>query len=56
MGQLNIHSPTFCEENKDVNRENYILDTLSIEYKQEAFTHVSRIFHRMCAMRVGKSA
>ena len=36
---------------------NYILDTLSIEYTQQAlFTHASRIFDCMCSMQVSKSA
>ena len=34
---------------------NYILDTLSTEYTQQAFAHASRIFHRICSMQVGKS-
>ena len=33
-----------------------MLDTLSIEYTQHAFTHGSRIFHRMCSMQVNKPA
>ena len=31
---------------KVIKRTSYILDTLSIEYTQQAFTHSSRIFHR----------
>ena len=35
------------------NRTDYILDTLSVKYTQQAFSYVSRIFHRMCSMQVG---
>ena len=58
MGQLNTYNPTYCEENKEATgRTNYILDTLSTEYTQQAlFTHASRIFRRMCWMQVSKSA
>ena len=38
--------PTYCQEIKEDNRENYILDTLSVEYTQQAFTHASRIKQR----------
>ena len=39
-----------------IERTNYILDTLSIEYIQQAFTHVSSILHRVCSMQVSKSS
>ena len=35
---------------------NSILDTLSIEYTQQAFTRASGIFHYMCSMQVSKYA
>ena len=37
-------------------RTNYILDTLSTEHIQQAFTHGSTIFHGMCSMQVSKFA
>ena len=56
MGQFNTYNPTFCEETRKVTEwTNYILDTLSTDYNQQAFTHASRIFHRICSMQVGKS-
>ena len=33
-----------------VERTNYILDTFSIEYTQQAFMHVYGIFHNMRSM------
>ena len=41
---------------KETERTNYILGTLSTEYTQQAFTHASRISHRMCSMQVRKPA
>ena len=41
MGQFNTYNPT-----------NYILDTRSTEYTQQAFTLAFRVFHRMCSMQV----
>ena len=35
---------------KVVERNNYILDTFSIEYTQQAFTHAYGIFHCMRSM------
>ena len=40
---------------KVTERINYILDTLSTESTQQAFTHASRIFRRMCSTQVSKS-
>ena len=37
--QFNTQHPTYCDENKEGNRENnYILDTFSTEYTQQAFS------------------
>ena len=36
------------KQRKVTKRTNYILDTLSPEYTQQAFTQASRIFHHMC--------
>ena len=33
-------------------RTSYILDTLWTKYTQQALTHASRIFHRMCSMQI----
>ena len=50
-------APHFAKKIRKVTeRTNYILDALSTEYTQQAFTHSSRIFYRMCSMQVGKSA
>ena len=57
MGQFNTYNPTYSEKiRKVIDRTNYILDTFSTEYTQQAFTHAFRIFHRMCSMQVSKSA
>ena len=37
-------------------RINFMLDALSTEYTQQAYTHASRIFHSMCSRQVSKSA
>ena len=53
MGPFNTYNPTWCEQNKEGNPENY---KLSKEYTQQAFTYTSRIFRRMCYLQVTKSA
>ena len=57
MGMLNTHTyAEYLHINKKIRKINeminYILDTLSTEYTPQVFTHASRIFHRMCSMRV----
>ena len=51
-------TPHFCEKKirKVSEKTNYILDTNSTEYTQQAFAHASRISYRMCSMQVDKSA
>ena len=39
---------------KITERTNHILDTLSTEYTQQAFTHACNIFHGMGSMQVSK--
>ena len=41
---------------KVTKRTNFILDYLSTEYTQQAFTHASWIFHRMCSLQARKVA
>ena len=54
MGQFNIH--VYNKIRTVTERTNLMLDTFLAEYTQQAFTHASRIFHRMCRMQVNKSA
>ena len=50
-------APHIAKKMKKVSqRTNYISDTLSTECTQQAFTHPSKIFHRMCSMQANKSA
>ena len=56
MSLFNTYHRTCCEENKEGNRENHILDTLWKEYPQQAFIYASRIFQRMYSMQVRNSA
>ena len=55
MGQLNTYN---IQENKESNRENYILENFrqNIPNKPLRISRISRIFQRMCSMQVGKSA
>ena len=42
MGQLNICNSIYRKDDNEINWENYILDTLSTEYTQQAFIDNSR--------------
>ena len=55
MEWFNTHNPTYCTGNKEGNeRTSYILDTLSTEYTQQAFTHASWMFHSMRSTQESK--
>ena len=46
MGRFNTYNPYTAKKiRKVIEITNLILDTLSTEYIQQAFTHASRIFH-----------
>ena len=56
LTQFNTYNPAYCKEvGKVTEKTNYIWDSLSTEYAQQAFTYTSRFFHRMCSMQVSKS-